>query len=205
MMDLISVFAERITARFIRSKIITEEDGEVYKYGFELLFSTVLNGIIVLIIALLSKTFLPCLCFVTAFIFIRRTAGGYHSKTHLGCCATLVAVMAAFIILLYNLSEPTAVFFTFLFTAFSAIIILLLAPTEHENQPLEPEAKRALRKKCFVYLSFLITAICLFVILKFSMPAFSIAAGLFTACCSCLALRLSSCLRLSRKTTDSQK
>lgn len=188
---LISALSAWITSIFVSLNVINEDDTKVYRYGFELLISTVLNGIILLIIALISDTFFPCLCFVIAFIIVRRTAGGYHSKTHLGCCATLCIIMCTFVFIIKNLPMKFAFWFSAAFSFLSAIIILLCAPAEHPNQPLSPEKKKRLRKKCTIYLALLISLVCILSVLDCAVLAFSFASGFFTASCSCVVLKTS--------------
>lgn len=85
------------TARFFVSQnIVKSEYEDIYAHGMEILLSTVINGIIVLFIAILSNTVLPSLLDFTAFILMRRSAGGYHAKTHIGCMMILVAVHLMF-------------------------------------------------------------------------------------------------------------
>lgn len=82
---------------FVAQNIVKSEYQEIYAYGMEILLSTMVNGIIVLIISILSDTVLPSLIFFTAFIVMRSSAGGYHAKTHIGCMLILIAVHLSFI------------------------------------------------------------------------------------------------------------
>ena len=85
---------------FVAQNIVKSEYQEIYAYGMEILLSTMVNGIIVLIISILSDTVLPSLIFFTAFIVMRSSAGGYHAKTHIGCMLILIAVHLSFIFLI---------------------------------------------------------------------------------------------------------
>ena len=86
---MIAQLSKRIASFFVHSKVIESENEQVYEYGLELLISTLLNSVIALVLALFSRTLWQCICFLVVFIFLRKSAGGFHAKTHLGCCSIL--------------------------------------------------------------------------------------------------------------------
>lgn len=141
------------TARFFVSQnIVKSEYEEIYAYGMEILLSTVINGIIVLFIAILSNTVLPSLLFFTAFILMRRSAGGYHAKTHIGCMMILVAVHLMFIVLFHIIPESVIPVLTYFAIAYACISVYLFAPIEHPNKPLSSGDRRKLRVKSLIYI-----------------------------------------------------
>ena len=97
---MIAQLSKRIASFFVHSKVIESENEQVYEYGLELLISTLLNSVIALVLALFSRTLWQCICFLVVFIFLRKSAGGFHAKTHLGCCSILAAVLGIFIVLI---------------------------------------------------------------------------------------------------------
>lgn len=102
---MIAQLSKRIASFFVHSKVIESENEQVYEYGLELLISTLLNSVIALVLALFSRTLWQCICFLVVFIFLRKSAGGFHAKTHLGCCSILAAVLGIFIVLIKFVSE----------------------------------------------------------------------------------------------------
>ena len=82
---MIARLSKRMASFFARNNVIKSEDEEVYEYGLQLLLSTVFNGIIALILAIISGTVLQCICYLAAFVLLRKSAGGFHAKTHFGC------------------------------------------------------------------------------------------------------------------------
>lgn len=48
-------------------------------------------------IALISHTLLAVIVFVSVFMSLRQSAGGYHANNHFSCMMTLVIVMLIFI------------------------------------------------------------------------------------------------------------
>ncbi|MGN0378147.1 MAG: accessory gene regulator B family protein [Butyrivibrio sp.] len=87
---MIARLSKRIASFFVRNEIIKCEDKEVYEYGLQLLLSTVFNGIIALILAIISGTVLQCICYLAVFVLLRKSAGGFHAKNHFSCCCILV-------------------------------------------------------------------------------------------------------------------
>lgn len=94
---MIARLSKRMASFFVRNKVIKNEDEEVYEYGLQLLLSTVFNGIIALILAIISGTVLQCIYYLAVFVLLRKSAGGFHAKTHFGCCCILVTVLSLFV------------------------------------------------------------------------------------------------------------
>ena len=131
---MIAQLSKRIASFFVHSRVIESENEQVYEYGLELLISTLLNGVIALVLALFSRTLWQCICFLVVFIFLRKSAGGFHAKTHLGCCSILAAVLGIFIVLIkfvhieeYSIVSLAAVVFS--------IIMILLSELTRIIQP----------------------------------------------------------------------
>ena len=94
---MIARLSKRIASFFVCNEVIKSEDEEVYEYGLQLLLSTVFNGVIALTLAIISGTVLQCVCYLAVFVLLRKSAGGYHAKTHFGCCCILAVVLSLFI------------------------------------------------------------------------------------------------------------
>lgn len=58
---------------------------EVYRYGFELLASTLINVWVLIIIGVVTNTELQAVMYCIGFVVLRIFAGGYHASTHLRC------------------------------------------------------------------------------------------------------------------------
>lgn len=67
---------------FIKEKIISEEQRDVYEYGLELCVSTLLGVIITVVIGLLFNRFFETLTFYIVFCFTRLFCGGFHAKCY---------------------------------------------------------------------------------------------------------------------------
>ena len=174
---MIARLSKRMASFFASNNVIKSEDEEVYEYGLQLLLSTVFNGIIALILAIISGTVLQCICYLAAFVLLRKSAGGFHAKTHLGCCCILAIVLSLFITFIKFVPNEVA---------FSVVIILMFAPLEHENKPISYKDKSRLRKISIIYLVLFALLVFALFIAKLKMIMICVALGMFTASSSML-------------------
>lgn len=171
---------------FASNNVIKSEDEEVYEYGLQLLLSTVFNGIIALILAIISGTVLQCICYLAAFVLLRKSAGGFHAKTHLGCCCILAIVLSLFITFIKFVPNEVYGIVAAIAVAFSVVIILMFAPLEHENKPISYKDKSRLRKISIIYLVLFALLVFALFIAKLKMIMICVALGMFTASSSML-------------------
>lgn len=95
---MITSIACYITDFLFSREIIDETDKEIYLYGFEILFASMLNIIMVVLVGLLFGQFLSGICFFVSFSILRKFCGGYHADTYLVC--NLVFAINVFIVML---------------------------------------------------------------------------------------------------------
>ncbi len=76
---------KKITDYMIKKNIIEEEMFEVYQYGFELMISSALSMLSIMVIACLMDSFFIGLLYFFISIPLKVTAGGYHASTYAGC------------------------------------------------------------------------------------------------------------------------
>jgi accessory gene regulator B len=186
---MISRLAKSTACFFVDNKIIEEEDAEVYSYGMELLLSTVFNFAVAIAIAVITRSFIPCLVNLTAFLTLRVNAGGYHADTHLGCTMTLVSVMLVFIFAEKNISETAMYFSSLLMLMLSNTIIIMLSPVEHPNKPLDDDMKIRLRNKSVLWAG-IWTVFCIVFAIFDVHYCFYAASGVFTIALAMIAEKI---------------
>lgn len=178
---MIARLSKRMASFFVRNEIIKSEDEEVYEYGLQLLLSTVFNGIIALILAIISGTILQCICYLAVFVLMRKSAGGFHAKTHFGCCCILAVVLSLFIMFIKFVPNEAYGIVATIAVAFSVVIILIFAPLEHENKPISDRDKNRLRKISVIYAVLFTILVFVLFIAKLKMIMICVALGMFTA------------------------
>ncbi len=166
---------------FVAQNIVKSEYQEIYAYGMEILLSTMVNGIIVLIISILSDTVLPSLIFFTAFIVMRSSAGGYHAKTHIGCMLILIAVHLSFIFLIRFITIDAIPLFSYLAVAYSCISVYLFAPVEHPNKPLSNNDKKKLRMKSLIFVLIISVTVVIMILFQHLEISFYLSCGVIVS------------------------
>lgn len=143
---MIAKLAKSTAYFFVEKQVVKKENEEVYAYGMELLYSSILNIALAVIIAIITNTVYPTAAFLTAFIVMRQYIGGYHAKTHLGCMSILSAVLCCFAVLSRYIPAECEILISMPAIGLSMFLILKFAPVEHPNKPLTDQEKSRLRK-----------------------------------------------------------
>lgn len=148
----------KITNCLLKKDILVCEEKDIYEYGFELLISSALGFLIILTAGLIFNILLESMLFYFIFISVRPFCGGYHADSHLKCKLTFVLtyvivmffsrIFAANYMLIYNLLVLTVYILS----------IILYAPIEHPNKPID-KAEIARNRKISIILAFTLSAI----------------------------------------------
>ena len=134
-MELLARLAGKIGNNLVHSGVIKEEDAEIYIYGINQILTSVLNVSSALIIGLIFGVFSEIAVFMAAYIPLRSFAGGYHAKTPLSCYVFSVIMLIVVSIGLKYLHIADWVYYAVL--AAVASVVLILAPVEDRNKPLD--------------------------------------------------------------------
>jgi len=143
---------------------IKAEDKEVYEYGLTMMFSNVQNLVTAFIVGMVMGQIWECLLFQLAFIPLRTNAGGYHASTKRRCYfLSLVMLILALLGLRYLpllLSANAGLVILFL----SSAVIVMIAPVENKNKPLDQEEKKVYGRRARLILAceVLVGCVCCF-------------------------------------------
>ena len=133
---MINFLCERLAEFLCAKDIISQDEKEIYIYGYEMIITTILGAVLVFGIALLTGRFAEALCFFAVFVITRQFCGGYHSQTRIMCSITFMLCYVS--VLFFNsVLEPLYSWFIhlMLFIPYFAAI-LGYAPIVNENKPL---------------------------------------------------------------------
>ena len=83
MQQLASVLVEML----VREEIINKQDKVIYTYGLQLLLTSGLTTIVILIFGWCTHQLSETFCFLMALISLRHYTGGYHASSYLKCFA----------------------------------------------------------------------------------------------------------------------
>ena len=137
---MIAKLSRIIADFFIRQKVVSEEQREVYEYGFELSISSVIGIIIVLAIGFISGKFWESVVFYIVFCITRLFTGGYHASNHLLCKITFAGALLAVLAADWLLKEIES-YYWFVLHFYSLIIVCQFAPIENPNKELTERQK----------------------------------------------------------------
>lgn len=189
---MISRLSNSIVKVFLEQSDISNDEEELYQYGFFILLSQILYFIITIVIGILLGIVLESIIFYITFQFIRRYAGGYHASTETRCeIMSTLSILTCIVVI--RLSKTYDFQFALLVVSIaSAACIAVLCPLDTPEKPLSEKEFKYFRKISWLILSviFLVVAISYFVRLKWLQ--------IFFAPC-CLSLILESLLLTAGK------
>lgn len=183
---MINHLSKSIALFFAKKNIISYDELDSYIYGFQIIFSTILNWSVIFLIMIYTSKFIETILYVCSILILRHHTGGYHAKTPIRCC--ILSVSAYILVLLVlNLSMSTNVMLcAIILLIISLICILRFAPIAHKNNPVSDKSLKH-HKKFSVLFSLLIALITIvFILIKQYTLAVVLILGMFQVSMSLL-------------------
>jgi accessory gene regulator B len=149
--SMIKYLSENITEYFFVNKIINNEEKEIYIYGLQLIFSTIIGITIILTLGLVLSRIEETVVFLFAFISIRMYSGGYHANTYLKCNLILIIIFSIFTLTVTFTPQSYINIVSIALILSTIYIILKYAPVENHNKRMTSSQKRK-NKKITIYL-----------------------------------------------------
>ena len=148
---MIEIAAGLVTNYLVKREVVNQDEKDVYKYGFEILFSTILGICIVLILGLTAGSLMTSLIFIAVFCSLRIKCGGYHADSYLSCNVVFTTVFLI-VLMVEKFSEKVLVSPPILFMVYllGFLVIYIYAPVENVNKPLDMEEKKKGRKESHI-------------------------------------------------------
>ncbi len=143
--------AKKITNYMVNRQIITEDTFEIYQYGFEIIISTLLTSLSIMIVASLADSFQTGILFFLISIPLKVTAGGYHASTYFKCFIISnleylgISMMAKF---LSTFPIPVLIWIGILLAC--SCYIFINCPVKNPNHPVDDDV--LLKNKRFAHL-----------------------------------------------------
>lgn len=141
----------RLCDRLSQIGIIPECRKKIYIYGFELLLSSTIGILCLMVISAIAGKPLIWVPYLFGFIPLRITGGGYHAKTHFMCILSFSLVYSIF--LLYICFFDTLLITYVVLSSITLIVSLAVAPVEAINKHLSIQKRKNNRKRCLTYAS----------------------------------------------------
>lgn len=148
--------ANKITSLLLHEDIIRKEDKEIYQYGLELILSTCLNFILVILIAWVMGRIEVGVFYILTLASLRPYAGGFHASSYFRCGMLYCAMFVASVVGVELLCCAAINFVvTMLVLLINIIFIRRHAPVLHHNRMSEEEMRAAGKKagrRCLIWL-----------------------------------------------------
>lgn len=139
----------KITKSLIKAGAVPPEDSALYEYGIRMGFLLVINIATAVLIGLFLGMVWQCIIFLIAYNPVRTYAGGYHAGTPLACYLLSIPMVVAVLLGIKLIPWNGYICAIALFIAL--MIIVLLAPVEDRNKPLNEREKTVYGRRAGVY------------------------------------------------------
>ena len=157
--------SQKLVRLFCEQKVIDEAKTDAYVYGYELLISSIVSILLVILIAAVCGDVRYSLSFLIGFIPQRIYIGGYHATSHTKCYLAFSGL--ALICILLSKAIAANHLFRILTTAALLGISIILSPIEAKNKPLS-EKKRSSYKMVASVLSSIDFLLAIFNVLPYT-------------------------------------
>ena len=135
----------KIADSLVHAGAVPSEDKALYEYGIRQGILTVINIVTAVLIGLILGMVWQTIVFLIAYTPIRSYAGGYHAGTPLMCYLLSIPMIIA-VLFGIRLIPWNGYIFTFVIIC-AGIAIIMLAPVEDANKPLDQLERAVYRKR----------------------------------------------------------
>lgn len=143
----------KITDSLVNAGAVQLEDRALYEYGIRQGIFLVINIATAVLVGLLLGMVWQIIVFLLAYNPVRSYAGGYHAGTPLACYLLSLPVTAA--VLLGIRLIPWNGYAVIITVICAGVTVLLLAPVEDANKPLDQLEIKVYRRKARIFLALL--------------------------------------------------
>ena len=152
-----------LTNQLEKSIILSDDDKEIYIYGFEITLSTLISILSTIFISLLFNNIQYSAFFLLFFYSIRLFCGGYHAKSYLRCFLLTNLVFISTIVLTKPIILYDLEWIVLVLVLLSSVIIFHFSPVQNKNHPYSYKRYCKFKKiSKWLTITFTITYILLF-------------------------------------------
>ena len=145
--NMVHTLAKCLASILVSSGEAREEDKDIYTYACEMILSVFMNIVVCLLVSAILGRLIEGILFMLCFVGLRRYAGGHHAKHHCGCIVAFSCILA---ISLQIISLKIGFLnndFYIMMAIISFLVVITLAPVEHENKPIPNDMRSILKLK----------------------------------------------------------
>lgn len=144
---MINGWIEKIVLRGVAIGKISEEDIELYKYGYSLFIEKATIIMLTVLIVTFFKAIKELVIFYAIFVPMRSYTGGYHTRKAYKCILLSGSIIIFYIIVSRCMVKNCSnIEYCILSEILLMPCICHMSPAEHKNKPLNVGEKKAYRK-----------------------------------------------------------
>lgn len=144
---MISALAEKVVDYMISSGIISDQEKDLYVYGFFMLLSRLLFLLMSVLFGILFDVPAESIVFYFAFFILRSYAGGIHAGSEAACTVLTSLSMFLSVMLIKLCTVFSAVILPGILLPVSSLAVMLLCPIDTPEKRLSAEEKKIYKKK----------------------------------------------------------
>lgn len=160
---MITALANRIVDFIYANTELSEEQREIYIYGYEIIISSAVTFILLVMTGLIFGRLPESIIFFLVFYILRQKTGGYHAETYLKCNLIFeINIILVMLLTLIDFSLSVLIAVNIAAYVLCIAAILILAPIENINKPIPADSRQKFKIMALV-LAFIfeIASICL--------------------------------------------
>lgn len=163
---MINHLSKSIALFFAKKNIISRDELDSYIYGFQIIFSTIFNYSVIVLIMIYTGKFIETVIYICSVFTLRHHTGGYHAKTPMRCCL-LSAFVYILVLFALNLTTYTyGIVCAILLLIPSFICILKFAPIVHKNNPVSDKSLKYHKKYSVLFSVLIVLITIVFILIK---------------------------------------
>jgi accessory gene regulator B len=139
--------ATKLVGVMVQDKIVLKDEEEIYLYGLETLIASIVNGLLTLSIGAILGYFVESIVFLAFYCPLRKFAGGYHASSYLRCTLSFLGIFLLTVLGYRQFGEYIGVIQMVVILLASCIGVVVLAPIEDSNKPLEGIERKRYKDK----------------------------------------------------------
>ena len=130
-----------------------ESEKDIYIYAYTVLIEECINVAIAILVGFIFKELKLVICFLCAYIPLRRLSGGYHAEDW-KTCSIVSTVLIIVICMIFNMDVQISIYTKFIILIFFQLCIVYLTPVDSINKRLSKNEKKEYHKKVYKILLF---------------------------------------------------
>ena len=144
---MIDGFIDKIIGAQVEKGTISEQDINIYKYGYFLLYELLLNIVIAVVIGVVTNRLVELFVFLLLYVPLRSFCGGWHADKLWKCTiySNLMLILLC-VTLSYEIIYSRSIIMVLIFII-GIIFVGICAPVGTQTKPISSKEKKVYKKR----------------------------------------------------------